>query len=247
MIEILLAGTGGIKVEYSEYSRIISGSGTLQVPAGAKAMRVAVIGGGGAGKANSQTINRGGGGGGGCAATKIIKAEPVSYTIGLAGTQDPRTNGEDTVANFSSYSLIGGGGITSDPTGVENGGDGGLGSGGDYNFSGGNGSARSGDNNIHGGGAAGPKGNGNGGLSSSGWGVGGGGGQTSQFRSSTAGGGSGAPAITEAITIEDAGTMWGKSSQGSGGGEMGGGGMVERNFIGGGDGGSGGMVVEWFF
>ncbi|WP_144049428.1 hypothetical protein [Vreelandella massiliensis] len=131
-LEIMVAGIGGIQVEYSEYTRIVSGSGTLQPPTGAKAMRVAAIGaGGGAASILNRALSDNsdwetsacGGGGGGCAATKIVKAEPVTYSIGLGGVSEKDyaeqynlfvaasgNDGGDTTATFGSYSLVGTGG-----------------------------------------------------------------------------------------------------------------------------------------
>ncbi len=101
----------------STFTRIVSGSGTLNPPTGARAMRVAVIGAGGSGFA--QTINATtravhGGFGGGCAASKIVLAQPIDYTIGDGGIAPAigatGKAGGDTTASFGSTTLIGPGG-----------------------------------------------------------------------------------------------------------------------------------------
>lgn len=180
------------QADQSTYTRIVSGSGVLIPPQGAKMMRVACIGGGGGGNVSATTANVGwAGGGGGCAASKIVPAVPISYSIGAAGTYN--VNGGDTIADFSGYHLVGGGGKSG-----SNSPNGGVGSGGDYNFNGGEGAVNNTNRgavsaNLCGGGAAGPNGNGgNGGgsdnspatfitatdgqYSGTGWGSGGGGG-----------------------------------------------------------------------
>lgn len=261
-LEIMVAGLGDIKVEYSEYTRIVSGSGTLEPPAGAKAMRVAVIGGGAAGS------NERGGGGGGCAATRIVKAEAITYSIGAGGVSSGDIDGSDTTATFGIYALVGGG-----ATGATRG----SSSGGDYNYLGGNG-------NRSGGGGAGPGGDAASGVASissegatghfqDGWGVPGGNSGATSYLSNTnygyiyayaGGGGAGAAGGSASAGTDRRGessgsSLWGRSGGMSicyetrktagDGGEMGGGGGAakDRYAWAHGNGGSGGMVVEWFF
>lgn len=172
----------------STYTRTVSGSGTLNPPTGAVAMRVAVVGGGGGGRLTVLGSQCGGGGGGGCAASKIVIAGSVSYAIGSGGSGSA---GGNTTASFGEYSLVGGGGGFP-ASGV--GGAGGTGSGGDYNYTGGAGGFASFPASIGyaaGGGAAGPSGAGGAGatrsgnllvvgsagqITTTGWGTGGGGG-----------------------------------------------------------------------
>src|SRR5690606_12050084 len=97
MLEMLLSAGGMMNFTESRYSRILSGSGTLTPPAGAKAMRVAVIGPGGAAasrthntSATSRTVM--GGTGGGCAASKIVRASPIAYSIGVPGENATAVN-----------------------------------------------------------------------------------------------------------------------------------------------------------
>ena len=181
---------------HSTYSRIVSGSGTLNPPADAVAMRVAVIG----------------GGGGGCAASNIVPASVITYVIGTggAGATSPSspTDGGNTTATFTGYSLVGGGGGSSTSLAPS----GGSASGGDYNFSGGSGSYAANNSGSYGaaasgGGGAGPNGNGGNGVarntagyafgnpgvySGTGWGPGGGGsGFATGYTAGTALGGSG--------------------------------------------------------
>ena len=135
-------------ITHSEF-QFVSGpfQGTIEVPNGAIYMRVAAIGAGGGGLNKK---NKGyGGGGGGSASTKIVKAEPIKAEIGTGGF---RIDGSDTVCEFASYRLVGGGG---------KGGTkrlGGTGSGGDRNYTGGYGGF--GDYGGAGGGSAGVSGNG---------------------------------------------------------------------------------------
>lgn len=124
---LMAAAEGGdVPVVRSTYfTDTVAGSGkTKTVPTGAVYMRVAVIGGGGGGN------NSGGAGGGGCAATKIIPASTITYTVGDGGTAG--NNGGDSTATFTGYSLVGGGGKAYTTSG-----NGGTASGGDYNFTGG--------------------------------------------------------------------------------------------------------------
>lgn len=211
----MAAAGGEILFTRSTFSRIVSGSGTLNPPTGAVAMRVAVIGGGGGGGANGYAC---GGAGGGCAATKIVPASAITYSIGQGGlgsitynTSAP--NGGNTTASFAGYSLIGGGG----EGGKHNRNSvGGTGSGGDYSFSGGNGLHYYQFNSTYigssGAGAAGPNGHGGDGalrygssgsvdpvagyFFGTGWGAGGGGGGGLYMETSTCyfagGGGTGA-------------------------------------------------------
>jgi hypothetical protein len=154
---------GGCSFTHSTFSRIVSGSGTLAPPEGAKAMRVAAVGAGGGGY-GYLTSECSGGGGGGCAASKIVPAEVIAYSIGVGGNASGGSNvaggtGGNTTASFGSYSLAGhggAGGVTSSSPGVAAGG---TGTGGDYWFRGGS-AKYSFNNSSSGGGGAGPNGNG---------------------------------------------------------------------------------------
>ena len=192
-IDILLAAAGGEEMfTRSTFTRIVTGSGTLNPPTGAKAMRVAAIGAGGGGYRITGNNLSAGGGGGGCAASKIVKATPIVYSIGVGGA-NTGADGGDTTAQFLSYNLIGGGGLG----GLNAAPLGGSGSGGDYNYSGGRAFASQTQPSqsgaiatcSSGGGAAGPAGNGGNGRPytsaedtstdgsfnpNNGWGVGGG-------------------------------------------------------------------------
>ena len=196
----------------STMAQVTSGSGTLSMPTGAVGMRVAAVGAGGKGgtypsvdeNGNPITVNRGGRGGN-CAATNIVDADDITYSIGADGI----SYGGSTTASWTGYTLTATGG---------NGGNGDVSpdtlGGGDFTFSGGStpgawfeGSA--------GGGAAGPAGNGGSGSGSfygsqapelggpggnsftSGWGGGGGRGGKQYVYSNrggiTGGGGTNAP------------------------------------------------------
>jgi len=202
--------------------------GTIVPPANAKYMRVAVIGGGGGGRASNS--NFGGGGGGGCAASKLVPACPISYTLGAGGAAvagvsaipTAASNGGDSTAIFAGRVLVGGGGTV----GGSGAGQGGIGSGGDYNHSGGAGLGQTSTSGGTGGGAAGPNGAGGAGVaggaggnstaglvglaSGPGWGAGGGQGgntvmgTTNGHRAMSGGGGTGVPAgAVEAATTQN--------------------------------------------
>lgn len=218
-------------------------------------MRVAVIGAGGGAQ-----VRVAGGGGGGCAASKIIGATSIEYFIGSGRSYD---SGEDTLATFSGYRLIGQGGDLIK---------GGIGQGGDFNYKGGDagGSSYSG---FFGGGAAGPMGNGDGADNlprnmSKGWGSEGGGRgvtrRSGYTEDSKAAGGGGTGASTYpingvmssvAFTPLPPSSIWGRSPgfQKPNGGEMGGGASAISNMspydyrVKPFSGGDGGMVVEWFY
>lgn len=267
---------GGGTPEASRYTRIISGSGTLIPPPGAKFMRVAAIGGGAGGGAYRSDTGTGrravAGGGGGCAATRLIPAVPFEYTIGAGGAGRSSTappvvrgeNGGDTIASIPGYgTLIGGGGIAETPNSSDNTtvGGRGVGSGGDYNFNGGGTIRVAGltTSNIYseGGGGAGPSGNGgNGGRTN------GANSQPGQLSSNGwgCGGGSGGNQLGSTLTPTGAGAGADSYSGsvvlltdgvifGRPNGEMGGGGMAgySSSTIRVYDGGTGGLVVEWFF
>lgn len=151
----------------STYTRIVSGSGVLIPPQGAKMMRVAVIGGGGGGLGSNSggSYAAAGGGGGGCAASKIVPVSPIAYAIGGGGVGGitwgvPAGAGGDTTASFPGYLLIGRGGAGGGATPVLEG----QGSGGDYNFTGGTPRYITTSSitvlGVSGSGAAGPNGNG---------------------------------------------------------------------------------------
>lgn len=104
------------------FSRIVSGSGVLQPPKGAVAMRVAVIGGGGGGAVGQNTSLTDryrvcGGGGGGCAATNIIPSSAITYFIGAGGggVNSP------TLANTAANAVVApkGGNTTATVNGVD--------------------------------------------------------------------------------------------------------------------------------
>ena len=234
--DILMAAAGGdVLFTQSTITRVVTaGSGTLTPPVGAVGMRVAVVG-AGATPSFSPNIYAGGGG---CAASKIVPAASIAYTVGAASTFG---NGENSTAVFPGYSLVGGGGVRSSVIA----GTGGIGSGGDYNYNGGNAANNSGSG--AGGGAAGPSGNGGAGMQNapaagSGWGVGGGGGANA----SGGGGGSGAPgsASTSTLGAPQGTTFFGGPGSISNGGVMGGGGGTNGYN---GPGGVGGIVVEYFY
>lgn len=244
---LIMAALGEKMFTHSTYTTVYSGSGVITPPVGAKAMRVAAIGAGG--RIASGSFSYPGGGGGGCAASKIVPASPITYSVG-AGGNATIFEGGNTTAQFTGYNLVGGGGKS---VAVNNGvSPGGVGTGGDYNFSGGAGNVviatRSG-------GSAGPNGNGGDGgqdgqYAGTGWGPGGGAGSAPndmgttnvQYRSS----GGGAPGSSSIH-------MYSKFSSGpfsapidtsggaGNGGIPGGGGGVN------GVGGSGCVLVEWFY
>jgi hypothetical protein len=202
--------------------------GTIAPPANAKYMRVAAIGPGGSVSGSTAF----GGGGGGCAASKIVPASPISYSIINADVLD----GDGAVAVFPGYRLLGGRGTSGDTGGGAA--PGGIASGGDYNYRGGTGDVTSG------GGAAGPNGNGqNAGttgapaLGASGWGVGGGSAGTNT-------GGAG-PNASIGNQLFIGASVWGRGTSNQIGGELGGGakGNATSVFYGG----VGGIVVEWFY
>lgn len=212
------------KLERSSFTRIVTpGSGLITPPEGAKFMRVALHGGGGAGFSDAASSARAASGaGGGCTATLIIPAAAVEYEIGVGGTASNSSatlsNGKVSSAKFANYNLVanpGEGGYSKGSVGANVRPVGGDGSGGDFNFKGGDGATTAALNFSAGGaGAAGPDGNGatatipSGGSSAaptqgqfaniSGWGVFGGssGGCSNSGASTTcAAGGSGAGAI----------------------------------------------------
>lgn|GEM_PF-4745015 len=201
-------------------------SGVIVPPANAKYMRVAAIGAGG-----YVIATLGGSGGGGCAASKIVPASSISYSITASDTAN--TIG-GTTASFPGYQLFG----QKSPGGL-----GGVGRGGDYNYSGGN------SDGSRGGGAAGPMGNGQTPTTgaqppvlSVGWGVGGGSGSIGQL--THGGGGAGASSATSTSTQYGA-SVWGTPPSTSFGGALGGGSGDDgsNNRVGG----VGGIVVEWFY
>jgi hypothetical protein len=181
--------SGGAGLSRSSITMYLIGT-SLTPPLGAKFMRVAAIGPGGDGGAASTT----GGGGGGCAATKIVPASAITFSIGVSG----RGTGTPTTASFNGYNLVGGAGGTGSPE------SGGVGSGGDFNFAGGTASS----SGRSGGGAAGPAGPGRASPSSStvsdaaaltnnGWSIGGGGaGGYTSFGDGYGGGSPGSPGNT---------------------------------------------------
>lgn len=249
-----LPKAAGFQPKASTYTRIVSGSGVLIPPEGAKLMRVAVIGGGG----GAWLLNGGSscaGSGGGCSASQLVPAASINYVIGLGGlasSTQAQTIGGTTTAEFGAYSLLAQGG-----QGTSSGfAPGGAGLGGDYNYRGGTAYRAGPGYSTGGGGGAGPCGNGGSGaqfdgsgsdavLAAEGWGAGGGGGggASSSTTSSVnlAGGGGGAGAAGSSIrnagstSIQpfQAGVIFGiaadmptADSAPASGGEMGGGGGV---------------------
>lgn len=229
---------GGVAITRSSVV-LYSSSGTITPPAGAKLMRVAAIGAGAKGGAANAN---GGGGGGGCAVSKIVPAAPITATMG-SGVNTVATA---TTAVFGGRTLTGGGASTVT---------GGVATGGDYNFNGGN--ARAGY--ASGAGSAGPAGTGGsvgvGGatntpaISDTGWMIGGGScgyvdaGNTQQ----QSGSGPGMPGDYNAAisgNISYGITTFGQviSTTNGSAGFPGGGGAV-----GGYTGGDGAVVVEWYF
>lgn len=253
-------GLGGLPKKQTtpkevSFTRIVTaGSGTIVPPANAKYMRVAVIGPGGSGRDFCA------GGGGGCAASKIVPAAPISYTVGAAVLFSVGTNGLGTpsVAVFPGYRLEATSGQSATTGGVL--GPGGVGSGGDYNFSGGIGSSNESvaGGGGGGGGAAGPNGNGAtfgslGSFAGTGWGSGGGSGSIASGLNGInyGGGGSGAPGYLGSTGVWSG--AYAASIFGSNpatvyvGGVMGGGGGSNGNAATYFAGGVGGIVVEWFY
>lgn len=220
----------------------VPGSGkTKTPPTGATYMRVAIVGGGGGGSTGGY-----GSGGGGCAATKIVPASTITYTIGSGGTGNVSasscTDGQNSTATFTGYSLVGGGG----KKGVAPNAAGGTATGGDYNYAGGD----QYPNSTSGGGAGSAgRGAGSGGYlvpgeyfattKNMGWGFGGGG-----SGSSSGGGMGGSNAISglsgpnmSAPGLPDASMTTAVTT-------------VAANFGGGGNaanGGNGGILVEYFY
>lgn len=184
---------GGASLPVTIY--LDSGAGDFKIPAGFSQARIIAVGPGGT------SNNRNGGGGGGLSAINTLKVnegEVISYVIGLAGTASGSA-GTDTTVKFRGYTLVGGAGAPGSGSTNANGG---VGSGGDINYTGGKGGLGS-TGSGGGGGAAGLGGNGgNGGDAngidgispavSTGEGAGGGGGGGSSA-SNTVGGSGGSP------------------------------------------------------
>lgn len=223
-------GGGGI----SRSSIAVYTSGTsLTPPDGAKFMRVAAIGPGEKGGSSSAD---GGGGGGGCAATKIVPAQPITYTIGANIYGFPNWVRTPTTVSFGDRTLTAFGAV---------GRNGGYGSGGDYNFNGGNASTSS----NAGGGSAGPAGHGGAAgspapaMANNGWSIGGGGGGASN--SSVGGGAPGCPGRGGAGAGGAGQTIFGSVNVNNEttGMTPGGGGGVGAIYTAT----AGAMIVEWFF
>lgn len=146
----------GGKLQRSTYTRIVTpGSGVIDPPEGAKFMRAAVVGGGAVG------TNFGAGGGGGCAATKIIPATSIQYTLNVAATSAAPTGGTNTLVIPGYPTLVANGA----PAPTSGSAPGGTATGGDYNYSGGAGGLDSGVGYRSPGGGAGPGGPGGNGVS----------------------------------------------------------------------------------
>jgi hypothetical protein len=162
---LIQAAAGGKKLYTSSTLQLITtaGSGTLSVPTDAVGMRVAIVGGGGGGAGNGSAGTNAracGGSGAGCAATKIVTAESITYTIGAGGTAS--SNGANSTASFGDYSLVGTGGLAGDVSANSITVSGSTGTGGDYNFSGGSSTGTTQGKYVAstGGGGAGPNGDG---------------------------------------------------------------------------------------
>lgn len=245
--------------EILQYTRIVTaGSGSIYPPIGAKSMRVAAIGGGGGSTSGAfSSYASGGGGGGGCAASKIVPASVINYTVGNGGSAGvPGSPGQDTIAVFLNYTLIGGGGsggVTNTTVA------GGLGRGGDYNWQGGSGAGDGGQYSYaRGGGGAGPLELVNGVYV--GWGVVRGGSGVAgmlnynPYMAGASGAGAGSPLFDGSNGNYIApglpgGWVWGSISTNRNGAEMGGGASAYTSGTSGasGNGGAGGIVVEWFY
>lgn len=166
-------GTAAVSQPLLTFSRVVitSTGGKIDVPSGAKFMRVTVVGGGGDGGQaayNNNYFGPGyyyGGGGGGCAATTVVVAQPIEYSVTgyysqhgaqalFTGVGDFR-DGHTVTASFGSRLLIATGGQHGALFRGSAGSLGGTGTGGDYNFTGG-----AGMSSMGGGGAAGSRGDG---------------------------------------------------------------------------------------
>lgn len=263
-------GKSNFQMSRSSYTLVRSGSGTITPPTGATLMRVAAIGGGGGGKTGTGAYERYGGGGGGCAASKIVQAASISYSVGAGGGN--YADGANTTASWTGRSLTGGGG-----KGAHNAGSGGTASGGDYNFSGGSGDTGAANwEAAPGGGAAGPYGPGGNcattsnspgaepSLASEGWGVGGGrgafyAGGNSNDNTGQAGGPGGsaisAKQVNNFILIKAGANPWNpvaapigsdgayKNAAIGGGANSSRSGSYDTTYIGG----DGAVFVEWFY
>ena len=130
--------------------QVFTSTGTFTVPTGVTALKVTVIGGGGAGeKVTAASKKARGGGAGGCAIewlTSLTPGASIAVTIGAGGTAGgDATAGDGATSSFASYcSATGGqGGDTNSGSPGEGnqeiGHTGGAGSGGTFNFDGGNG------------------------------------------------------------------------------------------------------------
>jgi hypothetical protein len=166
---------------------------------------------GGAGGSGADDTTNAAGGGGGAAVFKrmrLAKGQTLSYSVGAAGAAVNASSGHDggdtTVTLPNGLTLTAGGGKAG-PTGVVNGGAGGIATGGDINRNGGAG------------------GSGSGGSGASG-GIGGGAGGAGGSGSNRGGGGGGAGFSDVASFFNGAGGGQGGGGGGVGGGSYGGGG-----------------------
>lgn len=165
-------GNGWNVVQYQRVSaaptasptvQVFTASGTYTKPAGARRIRVRVVGGGGGGGGVGTGNNAAGGGGGGGYSEKFIDAAAittVTVTVGSAGAAGSSAGGQGGTGGTSSFGAycsatggVGGDGGAS-ATGVSNGGIGGSGSSGDINSYGQPGTANFGTTASGGGGSS---------------------------------------------------------------------------------------------
>lgn len=188
---VINADTTGFPAQYV----IVRSNQSVRIPSWATYARIGATGRGGNG---AVTVNgAGGGGGGGFAGSNIVKAQP-------GGVINVRFDTVGTVIEGLGYQLIGGNGAAPVSNGLA--GLGGIGSGGDVNFNGGDSgicSVGSGTGGAGGGGAAGRGGAGTVGNSSGGSVIasGGNGGAGLGYLSGASGGGGGSIPGTRGTTI----------------------------------------------
>ena len=177
--------------------QVFTSSGTFTVPAGITKVKVTVVGGGGNGGTGS-TSSAGGGGGGGGAAISIISGLTPSSTVSIT------VGGAGGTSSFGAYcSATGGGAGASSGTGND-GGVGGIGSGGQLNIKGSGGVSNGaspavcfGGSSILGGGANGGGSGITGNAGKAGGSYGGGGGGGEQGTGGTGGAGAAGVVIVE--------------------------------------------------
>lgn len=171
---------------------IFTSSGTWTCPAGVTSVQVECFGGGGGGGSDRAAAKSGGGGGGGAYSKRnSIRVVPsYTYTVTVAASVNPKTNGSSSV--FTGEDLVtcvAVGGMAGGTYVGKFGGNAASGSG-DVKYSGGNGGSSVGSLNAGGGGGEGAyeSGNGNNGSDSDGGNTGGAGGTGSDGGDGGAGG-----------------------------------------------------------